>query len=170
VAFACVPPPDEDCVYLPFWRIKARVSGVALANYADLVRAANLPRTVQPGWERLPFRFWAPAFKVRPGVLLRLARALTLAPPPEALETTIPRQPMQTANLPVKEALDTVKINLAGFLRPASRVPERLPAIGIQPEKYLLVFLPFEIRHHDLVNSDLSLAVRKSHLRLAANL
>ncbi|MBL0714041.1 MAG: hypothetical protein JJV98_10115 [Desulfosarcina sp.] len=170
VGFARIASRTSDCVYLPFWRIKAAVKGLQLENYADLVRAANLPRAIQDGWENLPFRFWAPAFKVRPGVLLRLARALTLAPPPTALEPKIPTRAVHTANLPVKEALDTIKINLAGFLRPASRVPELLPSIDIQAEKYLLVFLPFEERQHDLVNPALSLAVTKSHLRLAANL
>jgi hypothetical protein len=77
---------------------------------------------------------------------------------------------VHTANLPLKEALETIKINLASFLRPASRVPELLPGIEIQPQKYRLVFLPFSERHHDLVNTDLHLAVAKSHLRLAANL
>jgi ribosomal protein S27AE len=170
VGFARVMPRSDDSVYLPFWRIKARINGIALDNYADLVRAANLPRAVRPEWQKLAFRFWAPAFKVRPAVLLRLARALTLAPPPAAMDPTLPDGQVQTANLPVKEALDTIKINLAGFLRPASRVPELLPAIEVVPEKYLLVFMPFEVRHHDLVNTDLSLAVTKSHLRLASNL
>jgi hypothetical protein len=101
---------------------------------------------------------------------LRLARALTLAPPPAELDTVLPTRGVHTANLPLKEALETIKINLASFLRPASRVPELLPGIEIQPQKYRLVFLPFSERHHDLVNTDLHLAVAKSHLRLAANL
>ena len=86
------------------------------------------------------------------------------------MEAGIPDQGVQTVNLPLKEALDTIKINLAGFLRPASRVPDLLPAIKIQPQKYRLIFLPFEERHHDLVNTDLSIAVTRSHLRLATNL
>lgn len=170
LGFARVTPRDDETVYLPFWRIRANVNGIALENYADLVRVANLPRAVQPGWEKRPFRFWAPAFKVRPGVLLRLARALTLAPPPEAMDTAIPEKGLYTANLPLKEALDTLKINLAGFLRPARRVPDLLPRIDIQPQKYRLVFLPFAERHHDLVNASLQLSVTKSHLRMAANL
>ncbi len=170
VGFARIASRTPDAVYLPFWRIKTEVDGLALENYAHLVRAANLPRAVQPGWEALPFRFWAPAFKVRPGVLLRLARALTLAEPFAATDRTLPEKRMQTVNLPVKEALDMLKINLAGFLKPASRVPELLPAITIQPRKYLLVYLPFEARRHDLVNDDLAIAVSRSHLRLAANL
>ncbi len=170
VGFARVASRSADAIYLPFWRIKAEVRGLALENYADLVRAANLPLAVQPGWEALPFRFWAPAFKVRPGVLLRLARALTLARPITRMDDRIPEQGVQTANLPVKEALDTIKINLAGFLRPASRVPDLLPAIDVRPQKYLLVYLPFEAHHHDLVNTELNIAVSRSHLRLAANL
>jgi DNA-directed RNA polymerase subunit RPC12/RpoP len=170
VGFARVESRSPEAVYLPFWRIQAEVGGLALESYADLVRAANLPRSVQPGWETRPFRFWAPAFKVRPGVLLRLARALTLAEPFAAKRQTLPAQGMQTVNLPVTEALDIIKINLAGFLRPASRVPELLPALTIRPRKYLLVYLPFEARPHDLVNDDLAIAVNRSHLRLAANL
>ncbi len=170
VGFARVVPRHVETIYLPFWRISAEIHGIALETYADLVRAANLPRAVQPNWENLPFRFWAPAFKVRPGVLLRLARALTLTPPTAKMDTRIPEEGVQTANLPVKEALDTIKINLAGFLRPAGRVPEMLAAITVRPQKYLLVFLPFEERHHDLVNTEFNLAVTKSHLRLAANL
>jgi hypothetical protein len=170
LGFARVAPQNDETVYLPFWRIKAKINGIALDSYADLVRAANLPRAVQPGWDKRPFRFWAPAFKVRPGVLLRLARALTLAEPPTALDTVIPDHGVHTANLPIKEALDTLKINLAGFLRPVNRVPELLPAIDVQPQKYLLVFLPFAKRHHDMVNASLQLAVTQSHLRLAANL
>ncbi len=170
VGFARLPSRQGDTVYLPFWRIKAEIRGLALENYADLVRAANLPLAVQPGWEKLPFRFWAPAFKVRPGVLLRLARTLTLARPLAKMDDRIPEQGVQTANLPVREALDTIKIILAGFLRPASRVPDLLPAITVRPQKYLLVYLPFEARHHDLVNTDLNIAVSRSHLRLAANL
>ena len=107
---------------------------------------------------------------MRPGVLLRLARALTLAPPTMALEAKLPKQAVHTANLPVSEALDTIKINLAGFLRPARRVPALLPSIAVEAQKYLLVLLPFKRRHHDLVYPDLNLAIRQAHLRLAANL
>ncbi len=170
VGFARVPSCSTEAIYLPFWRIKAEVGGLALESYADLVRAANLPRALQPGWETLPFRFWSPAFKVRPAVLLRLARALTLVEPFAAKERTLPEEQMLTVNLPVTEALDIIRINLAGFLRPASRVPDLLPGLTIRPRKYLLVYLPFEARQHDLVNDDLAIAVSRSHLRLAANL
>ena len=170
VGFARIVSRRPEAVYLPFWRIKTEVDGLALESYADLVRAANLPRAVQADWESRPFRFWAPAFKVRPGVLLRLARALTLSEPLAAVDRTLPEQRIQTVNLPVKEALDIIKINLAGFLRPARRVPELLPAITIHPRKYLLVYLPFDARQHDFVNDDLAIAINRSHLRLAANL
>jgi hypothetical protein len=42
-------PEDESTVYLPFWRIKADVSGIDLNTYADLVKAANLPKVASPG-------------------------------------------------------------------------------------------------------------------------
>ena len=72
-------------MYLPFWRIKAGVSGIDLDSYADLVKIANLPKAMQENWNDVPFYFWAPAFKIRPKVFLRLANNVTLAQPRERL-------------------------------------------------------------------------------------
>jgi hypothetical protein len=164
------PTDRRDSVYLPFWRIKADVSGVDLNSYADLVRLANLPRAARKGWEDTPFCFWAPAFKVRPRVFLRLIRAVSTAPPPERLERRVPRHHCLTANLPVSEAAETLHVNLAGLIRPQERVGELLPRIGIKPRKALLVYLPFEERTHELVQAELNLAVNKNQLALAWNL
>jgi predicted RNA-binding Zn-ribbon protein involved in translation (DUF1610 family) len=57
---------QSQVIYLPFWRIQADVGTITLNSYADLVRVANLPRVAQPEWDKLPFYFWNPAFKVRP--------------------------------------------------------------------------------------------------------
>jgi len=57
---------DENIIYLPFWRIKAEVTGFDLNNYTDLVKLANLPKVVQDHQGKNPFYFWGPAFKIRP--------------------------------------------------------------------------------------------------------
>ena len=167
---AHVPTDVRDPIYLPFWRIRADVSGIDLKAYADLVRLANLPRAIQAGWEAIPFHFWAPAFKVRPRVFLRLMRVISSALPPRRLAHRFPEHPCQSANLPVREAMETLRVNLSGLIRPAERVAELLPRIGIKPRKALLVYLPFEKRSHELVNADLNLAVNKNQLSLARNL
>jgi DNA-directed RNA polymerase subunit RPC12/RpoP len=165
------PGASGDAVHLPFWRIQAEADGVPLATYADLVRAANLPRVVQEQWERRPFRYWAPAFKIRPRALLRLLHAVTLGQPAEGeLEAAPPRRTAVPVNLPYREALQTLKLNLAGWLKPRERMVSLLPAIRIRPRKILLAYLPFTERHHEYVSERLGIAVRKSHLATASNL
>lgn len=159
-----------DTLYLPFWRIKADVSGLELASYADLIRLANLPKVVQPEWNQAPWYFWGPAFKVRPRSFLRLTHQTTLSQPRENLVATVPPGAMHPVNLPLSESVETLKLNLAGFIRPQKRVETCIPGVQIQPRRYLLVYLPFEVRHHDLVQPSLNIAVNRAQLALAENL
>lgn len=163
-------PNDEKTVYLPFWRIKADVSGIDLDSYADLVQLANLPKVVQPGWERVPCHFWGPAFKVRPQRFLRLTQQITLAQPRDQLVARVPDGSMHPVNLPLSESLETLKLNLAGLIRPKKVVQDRIKDIHIKARRYLLVYLPFDIRHHDLVQTTFNIAVNRNQLALAGNL
>ena len=156
--------------YLPFWRIRADVSGINLNSYADLVTAANLPKVPQPGWEERPCHLWGPAFKVRPQSFLRLIHQITLAQPREQLVASIPNGSMHPINLPVSEAVETLKLNLAGFIKPKRVVQERIAQIQVKARRYLLVYLPFEVRHHDLVQTTFKIAVNRNQLALAGNL
>ena len=170
VPCAYAPSDFPDPHYLPFWRITADVKGLPLNSYADLVRLANLPKAPQDAWEALPFRFWIPAFKVRPRVFLRLMQVLPTALPPGHLEHRFPENNCLGVNLPVNEAVETLRTCLAGLIRPLERMAEMLPHIGIKARKGLLVYLPFEDRHHELVSDTLNLAVNKNQLALAWNL
>jgi DNA-directed RNA polymerase subunit RPC12/RpoP len=170
VPCVCAPADFPEPVYLPFWRIRAEVSGVALDSYADLVRLANLPKAVQTAWEAAPFHFWAPAFKVRPRVFLRLMQLLTTSLPADHLENRFPDRTRLSPNLPVDEAAETLRTTLAGLVRPLERMAELLPRIAIKPRKALLVYLPFEDRLQELVSPALNLAVNKNQLTLARNL
>ena len=161
---------DKDTLYLPFWRIRAEVSGIDLNSYADLVKVANLPKVVQPGWDRIPCHFWSPAFKVRPRSFLRLTHHITLSQPRDHLVAHVPKEGMHPVNLPVSEAIETLKLNIAGFLRPKKVVEDRIAEIQVNPSRYLLAYLPFEIRHHDLVQTTFNIAVNRNQLALAGNL
>ena len=163
-------PEDEHIIYLPFWRIKAEVSGIDLNSYADLVQAANLPKAIQPGWDRIPFHFWGPAFKIRPRSFLRLTHHLTLSQPRNHLIAQVPKGSMHPVNLPVSESVETLKLNLAGLLRPKKIVEDRIAQIQVKPCRYQLTYLPFEIRHHDLVQPTFNIAVNQNQLGLAGNL
>lgn len=162
---------EDNLLYLPFWRIKADVSEVALSTYADLVRLANLPVVVQDKWESIGFRFWQPAFKVRPQFYLRVAGAVTVHQNMEKLTPGIPKKARRhQVNLPLTEALESLKLTMAEFMRPKSLVAEILPQIDIQAKSYLLVYLPFVEKHHEYVKTRMNLAVNKNQLALAKNL
>ena len=163
-------PRAESTVYLPFWRLRADVAGIELRSYADVIKVANLPRVVQPGWEKIPFHFWGPAFKVRPRSFLRLTHQITLSQPRDNLIPDIPQGNLHPVNLPVAEAAETLKLNLAGFMRPKKWVQDSIADIEVKPRSYLLIYIPFEVRHHDLVQTDFNISVNRNHLALANNL
>ena len=161
---------DDEIVYLPFWRIRADVLGIPLASYADLIKVANLPKVVQPAWNERRFYFWGPAFKLRPRSFLRLTHHITVSQPFEELIAEIPNGTMHPVNLPVSESAETLKLNVAGIMRPKKRVETQIAEINTKPRGYLLVYLPFEKRHHDLIQTDFNIAVNRNQLALSTNL
>jgi ribosomal protein L37AE/L43A len=168
--FAILPANQKNVIYLPFWRIKADVTGITLNSYADLVRIANIPKAIQKKWEDLEFRFWALAFKVRPQVFLRLARNITLAQPQEKLVGRLPDTRLHPVTLPIEEAIESLTLNLAGFMKPQKDLFPILRDITIKPKSYLLVYIPFIEQHHEFVHPEFHLSINKNQLELASNL
>jgi len=168
--FAFMPAKEENIIYLPFWRIKADVTGITLNSYADLVRIANMPKAVKKKWEDVKFRFWAMAFKVRPRVFLRLARNVTLAQPQEKLVRELPDARLHPVTLPIEEAIESLTVNLAGFIKPQKDLFPILRDITIKPKSYLLVYIPFIEQHHELIHPEFHLTINKNQLELASNL
>ena len=165
-----MPTKDENVIYLPFWRIKADVIGITLNSYADLVRVANLPKAIQRNWEDKEFRFWSPAFKVRPRVFIRLGRSITLSQPMEKMQRELPDARIHPVSLPIKDAVESLTINLASFMKPQEDLFPLLKDIEIKSESYLLVYIPFVEQHHEFVQPRLYLTLNKNQLSLASNL
>jgi ribosomal protein S27AE len=167
---AHIPTDAQTPFYLPFWRIQADVSHVRLETYADLIKAANMPKVVQPGWDQTPFYFWNPAFKVRPHTYLTIASNVTLNQPHEKIEPGRPQGETLPVNLPLQEAVESLKLNLAQFIRPIERRLELIPQVEIRPRRFLLIYLPFQDTPFELVQPTINLAVSKSALAHAKNL
>jgi predicted RNA-binding Zn-ribbon protein involved in translation (DUF1610 family) len=168
--FAHVPGQGDNTIYLPFWRIKAEISGLQLNSYADLIEVANLPKTVQNGWQDIAFRFWIPAFKVRPKIFLRLASQFTVVQPQKDLIPQLPGNRIHPANLPVEEAIESLKLTLADFMKPRKILIERLTDIQIDAKKFSLVYLPFDEAHHEYIQTEYQIAINKNVLTLSKNL
>lgn len=165
-----LPDTSDAVVYMPFWRIKASITGIQLESYADLIRTANLPKAVLSGMEKIQFHFWSLAFKVRPENFLKLSTAITLAQPTDKLSPGPPRGARYPVTLPLKEAVESLKINLAAFIKPRRKMMEILPKIEISPKSFILVYLPFQEKQHEYVQPRLTMAINKNLLAHARNL
>lgn len=168
VKFATLKMPGN--IFLPFWRIKAKVEGVCLNSYADLIRVANLPKVPQSHDDETDFFFWSMAFKVPPKVFLRLNRNITMAQPRHEQVNKLPSGHIYPVTLPVKEAAKSMKINFASFACPSNHYLPLLPQITIRPEKARLVFIPFHEGHHELIRENFGLTINKNQLKLSSSL
>jgi len=164
------PKEGDDWIYLPFWRLEADVSPIVLETYADLVKIANMPRVVQPGWDKIPFHFWNPAFKVRPQSYLTIATNVTLNQPMEKAVAGPPKGAVASVTLPLGEAVESLKLNLANFMRPVETRVEMIPRIKIKARRFQLVYIPFQETRLELVQPRLNLAINKNVLSHARNL
>jgi ribosomal protein L37AE/L43A len=168
--FGFIPSKEKNIMYLPFWRIKAEVTGITLNSYGDMVRISNIPKVVQKKWDDLEFRFWAPAFKVSPRVFMHLGRNITLAQPKEKPVAELPDVPLHPVTLPIEEAVESLFITLAGLVKPQKDLLPLLDDITIKPRTYLLVYIPFIEQHHEFFQPEFHLTVNKNQLKFASNL
>ena len=168
--FAHVASRYVNTTYLPFWRIRAQSSGLDLDSYADLVKIANLPKATQSHWHDIAFRFWIPAFKVRPRIFRRLASQFTIVQPQDELIPQLPGGKIHPANLPVEEAIESLKLTLAGFMRPRKTLIEKLPEIKIIAKRFTLIYLPFKEEHHEYIQPEYQVAINKNVMTLSKNL
>jgi hypothetical protein len=161
---------DSNAIYLPFWRIRPEISGLSLNHYADLIHVANIPKVIQPGWEDIGFRFWAPAFKVRPKIFLQLSKNMTLAQLHNEPDMELPEHRHHPITLPVTEAIESLKVSLASFLKPKNRLPDVLPAIDVSAKSFVLVYVPFIEKHHEFIQPQIQFAINKNIITLSGNL
>ncbi len=170
VNFAHIPANGKKIIYLPFWRIKADISTINLKSYADLIKIANLPIAVRNAYHKTGFRFWGPGFKVRPNTFINLGRSMTISQPLENLKQDLPDAELHPVSIPVRESIESLKIILASFIKPQKTLLPRLPEIIITAKSYLLVYIPFQIGHHEFIHPGLNIAINKNQLAMAKNL
>jgi len=170
IKFGKQPSEDKNAIYLPFWCIKSNIKGIELQSYADLVQVANIPKVVQSGWEKMDFRFWVPAFKIRPKIFMQLSKNMTLSQLHNELTEELPKNRHHPITLSITEAIESLKINLASFIKPKTRRTEILHGIDIQAKGFALVYVPFIEQHHELIQPDLQFAINKNIIALSDNL
>ncbi|MHC1726569.1 MAG: hypothetical protein AB9866_11250 [Syntrophobacteraceae bacterium] len=156
-----VPP----AICLPFWRIRARVTGLTLESYADLVRLANLPKKTTEAQENSTLHFWIPAFKTQPNLFMRLARTLTILQKLPAAGPEAPKSPLFPVTLPLSEALESIKVLVASIAVPKKMVLPRIPEMKLSSEGHTLVYLPFALSGDEFVQTEIQMSIQKSALK-----
>lgn len=172
IRFASARPDHAGQVLIPFWRIEARTAGMDLGSAGALRSLANLPSTVPeaPEEEDSAPAFWAPAFKIRPKVFLRISRQLTLAQPGGTLGKKIRPEVHLPITLPPREAVQSIRITLASLARPLRDHFTAVAGLSVHAESATLVYLPFESQAHEYLHPGLNLAINKNMLNLSGNL
>lgn len=170
VACSTVPAVGEEALFLPFWRISAKSTGLQLSSYADFLRVTAQPRVVQEEWESRAMHYWTPAFKIRPKVFLRLSKQLTVTQASFDAGERIPKKYRFPVTLPGEEALQGLKIILAGSTLKKNQVFPFLSSTTFQVREKRLVYLPFHDMGHDYVQDHLGVSVNKNSLAYGRNL
>ncbi len=168
--YAILEAEDRVDAFLPFWRIKARIEGLDLGNYAELVKLANLPRAIKPEWSDQPFYFWVPAFKVRPDLFLRVARQATILQPEEKVAERQTGSPYYPATLPGREASEFLAVIIGDVAAAKRKVLPKLGEITVHATESRLTYIPFVTQLGELVNARLRLSINKNALTYGHNL
>lgn len=163
VAYAIMANGESVSHYLPFWRMRARIEGIRLESYGDLIRAGNLPKAITRTFEETPLYFWCPAFKVNPALFLRWARQMTVSQPEEKSRELSQGMSLYPATLPISEAEESIMITIADIIT-VKRIIPLLPEIRIHVNEFLLVYHPFTSRQSELVHATMKLSIDKRSL------
>ena len=170
IRFGSARPDHPDQVFIPFWRIDALPRGLNIESIHALKAMANLPDVGPQTRANHPPQFWAPAFKIRPKIFLRISRQLTLGQPEPELEKKIRPQTCLPITLPAREAVQSIRMTLASLTRPLKEHFTAIAETQMIARSATLVYLPFEDQPHEYLNHTLNLAISKTILNLSGNL
>ena len=95
---------------------------------------------------------------------------MTLSQLHNGLTEKLPENRHHPITLPITEAIESLKVNLAGFIRPKSKLADILLGIDIKAKDFVLVYVPFIEKHHELIQPDLQFAINKNIIALSDNL
>jgi hypothetical protein len=153
---------EQDVLHVPFWRMQASIEGVQLETFADLIRFANIPKAITSAFEQQRLSFWAPAFKIKPGLFQRLLQQLTFLQPQADEGIRLKNLQLAPVNLPKKEAADSIKIALAGLAVKKHDFFPQLESITAHVTESRLVYLPFRQSGYDYVQCHCGFSLSKS--------
>jgi len=161
---------NDDSVYIPFWKIRAKTNGVDIDSFADFINLTNQPVVINDIHETMPMNFWSPAFKIRPKMFLNLARQFTIKQGKLDYNESIPEKGLYPITLPLSEAIQSLKMILAASTVTKKNIMPHLPKINFEIKDKALVYLPFRETQYDMMQDDLGISVNKQSLEFGRTL
>jgi len=165
-----IPDKSDNNLFLPFWMIKAEISGIGPDSYSDLVKSIYVPAAAGKLNNEAKLSFWIPAFKIRAQHFLRIARQMTFVQPPDKITEKVPCGKTHPVTLSVTEAIESIKIVVSDFIKSKKDLFPSFIDASIIPESFNLVYVPFGTGHHDLISEKYNIALNNSILSTAGNL
>jgi hypothetical protein len=149
--------------YLPFWRIRTRISGWPGQIPRPLSRPRLNSEQSPDGESEGGNLYWLPAFKISPSLFLTVSKAASFRQPPAPvyLDTLLQGQ-YYPVTLPWDQAAEGLKAVIADFIK--NRPLSRLSPIKIEPADHLLIYIPFHIQGNELVQEGMSLGISRTAL------
>ncbi|MBU0736430.1 MAG: hypothetical protein KKG10_20035 [Proteobacteria bacterium] len=164
VDLAVVAGDRPDASYLPFWKIAVQTKGLEINSYADFIRTTNQPKAIQKAWEKVEMYFWCPAFKIRPKLFLYLSRQMTVSQKVLNTSGRFPKRYLYPVTLPLSEAIQGMKVTLAGSAMNKRKIMPLLPDISFSIKSTSLVYLPFSETAHEMVQEHMNVSINKKSL------
>ncbi|PIE65058.1 MAG: hypothetical protein CSA26_05295 [Desulfobacterales bacterium] len=170
VPYTFVASEKKDPLFLPFWRLEIKATGLVMNSFADFLKITNQPVVINRKHRERDMEFWIPAFKIRPKIFLKLAKSATL------LQIRFPEgekklhRSLFPVTLPLKEATQAMKSVVAETTLNKKEVISQLPSLSFTIRRNSLVFLPFEDTGHDLVQEHAPFSIASSVIKSGRNL
>lgn len=170
IAWSMVEGDKYTALFLPFWRIEAKVPVLDIKSFGDFAELTNQPFLVRPDWKSQAMNFWVPAFKLRPKVFLQAAKQATVSQWKLELKKGKARKDLFPVTLPSSEARQALKLVLAATATSPRKVFPHLPQVQFQVGNMQLVHMPFVDQGHDWVQATTGVAVGKNILRFGRSM
>lgn len=149
--------------YIPFWRIRTRITGWPLNSYNPLIRGTLHQGNRPGGEEKEEFFFWLPAFKISPSVFLTISKAVSFRQPFEyPFPERVPKGPYYPVTLPWEQAADGLNAVAADIVK--THFVSDIPPIMVEALDHLLFFIPFHLQGSELVQEEIALGINKNAL------
>jgi DNA-directed RNA polymerase subunit RPC12/RpoP len=171
--YSLVPAPQEDALFLPFWRMLPRVEGLESTLHVDPLKHIP-PAYGPPKPTSFPeFSLWAPAFFINPVLFLRLCERATMWQPSDCGEKGAARTvcpDLYPVTLPGPEARKLLSLILTLVVADRGRVLPSILRANMEAIEQSLVYLPFEKKTGEATCAEMRAAVELNALKYGRNL